>query len=154
MIRLLSLLFGTLLLTTSPAFAQDSERRGQMAINLAGVTDWSPQQPFLDVFKTARPWIGHRKRGWGGATYEELRSAGYLDAEGWPVAISPELGSIGTLILTHLPEDAIDTAGHYRLQFEGNGIVEVSGRAQNVRYGKNEVTFDFTPGEGFVEIRI
>lgn len=34
-------------------------RGGNVGFGLAAVTDWSVQQPFLDVFKTARPWIGH-----------------------------------------------------------------------------------------------
>ncbi|MGR3617835.1 MAG: hypothetical protein ACU0BB_17600 [Paracoccaceae bacterium] len=135
-----------------PSLAQ--EHTGNVGINLADVTDWSTEQPFVDVFKTARPWIGHLPRQWGGATFEDLEQADYLDVDGWPVAIPPELSSVGTVILTDLPEDATHTKGRYRLRFEGNGIVEVGGRAQNVRYGKGEVSFDFAPGLGPVDIRI
>lgn len=125
-----------------------------MALGLAGVSDWSPQQPFLDVFKSARPWIGHLPRRWGGVSYEELETAGYLDENGWPLKRPPEVSSIGTVILTDLPEDATTLSGRYRLRFDGDGIVEVGGRATRVRYGKNEVQFDFTPGPGPVDIRI
>ncbi|MBE1282088.1 MAG: hypothetical protein GJ676_02135 [Rhodobacteraceae bacterium] len=125
-----------------------------VGVNLSGITDWSTQQPFIDVFKTARSWIGHLPRQWGGASHEDLASAGYLDDDGWPTAKPPELGSIGTVILNDLPEEAMDLAGRYRLRFDGNGIVEVAGRGTNVRYGKGEVTFDFTPGPGAVDIRI
>lgn len=125
-----------------------------MAIGLAGVNDWSVQQPFLDVMKTARPWIGHKPRQWGGATHEDLQDAGYLDEDGWPVEKPPELSSIGTVILTDLPETATTLAGRYLLRFNGDGIVEVGGRARNVRYGKGEVSFDFSPGPGPVEVRI
>lgn len=128
--------------------------RQPVAINLAGIADWSTQAPFLDHFKTARPWIGHMPRRWGGADHGDLLQAGYLDPDGWPTAIPPELGSIGTVILTDLPEEAISLTGRYVLRFEGQGIVEVSGRAKNVRYGKGEVRFDYTPGPGPVEIRI
>ncbi len=125
-----------------------------MAIGLAGINDWSVQQPFLDVMKTARPWIGHRPGRWGGVEYAELLRTGLLDAYGWPMRIPRHLGSIGTLILTDLPEQAVSLTGRYRLRFEGRGIVEVAGRASNVRYGKGEVTFDFAPGPGSVDIRI
>ena len=128
--------------------------RQPIAINLAGIADWSTQAPFLDHFKTARPWVGHLPGRWGGADHGDLLAAGYLDADGWPTAIPPELGSIGTVILTDLPEDAVSLKGRYVLRFDGAGIVEVSGRAENVRYGKGEVRFDFTPGPGPVEIRI
>lgn len=125
-----------------------------MSIGLAGISDWNPQQPFLDVFKTARPWIGHLPRQWGGVTHEELERTGYLDENGWPLERPRELSSIGTVILTDLPEEAVSLSGRYRLRFEGDGIVEVGGRATNVRYLKNEVQFDFTPGPGPVDIRI
>ncbi|UWQ57562.1 hypothetical protein K3722_13695 [Leisingera caerulea] len=128
--------------------------RQPVAINLAGIADWSTQAPFLDHFKTARPWIGHLPGRWGGADHGDLQAAGYLDPDGWPTAIPPELGSIGTVILTDLPEEAVSLKGRYVLRFEGEGIVEVTGRAENVRYGKGEIRFDFTPGPGPVEIRI
>lgn len=125
-----------------------------MGMGLAAVTDWSTQQPFLDVMKTARPWIGHMPGQWGGAGHDDLADAGFLDPQGWPVEMPRELSSIGTVILTDLPETATSVAGRYVLGFEGDGIVEVSGRARNVRYGPNEVRFDFTPGPGPVDIRI
>ena len=128
--------------------------RQPMAMNLMEIADWSPQSPFLDHFKTARPWIGHLPGRWGGVSHEDLAAAGYLDAHGWPTALPPELGSIGTVILTDLPPEAHSLAGRYVLRFEGKGIVEVSGRAKNVRYGSGEVSFDYTPGPGPVEIRL
>ena len=141
-----------LVLHALPVLASD--RNGNIGINLAGVSDWSTQAPFIDVFKTARPWLGHLPGQWGGATHEDLKAADYLDSNGWPVALPPELSSIGTVILNDLPPEATDLAGRYVLRFEGNGIVEVSGRAQNVKYAKGEISFDFAPGPGAVDIRI
>lgn len=127
---------------------------GGMAINLAPVTDWGVQLPFLDLMKTARPWIGHRPGQWGGMEVDALRAAGLLDDHGWPREKPGSLSSIGTLILTDLPEDAAGAAGSYLLRFDGRGVVEVGGRAQNVRYGPGEVRFDYAPGPGPVDIRI
>ncbi|MCB1364833.1 MAG: hypothetical protein KDK02_11970 [Rhodobacteraceae bacterium] len=158
LVPILSVLILALLVPAGRPGAQPAAAPGSgpipIAIGLAGVNDWSVQQPFLDVMKTARPWIGHKPGQWGGATHEDLRDAGYLDENGWPVAKPPELGSIGTVILTDLPQEARSLAGRYRLRFEGDGIVEVGLRGQNVRYGRNEVTFDFVPGPGPVDIRI
>ncbi|WP_226780963.1 SGNH/GDSL hydrolase family protein [Oceaniglobus trochenteri] len=139
---------------TAPPQPAPPARQGDMAVNLAAITDWSVQLPFLDLMKTARPWIGHRPGQWGGVETAALRDSGLLDENGWPTRLPRDLGSIGTLILTDLPEDAAGAAGSYLLRFQGKGIVEVSGRARNQRYGKNAVTFDFTPGPGPVEIRI
>ena len=128
--------------------------RRAIAIGLASVTDWSTQQPFLDLMKTARPWIGHRPGQWGGMEHAELREGGFLDAAGWPVEMPPTLGSIGTLILTDMPEAAVSLRGRYLLRFDGQGVIEVTGRAENVRYGKGEVRFDYAPGPGSVDLRI
>ncbi|MFD0858026.1 hypothetical protein [Roseovarius aquimarinus] len=125
-----------------------------VAVNLAPITDWSTEQPFIDVFKTARRWIGHLPGQWGGRDFAALEAEGLFDAQGWPMRLPRDLGSIGTVILTDMPEEATALAGRYVLRFEGEGIVEVAGRAQNVRYGAGEVSFDFTPGPGPVEIRL
>ncbi|WP_335749003.1 hypothetical protein [Sulfitobacter sp.] len=126
----------------------------EVGIGLASVADWSTQQPFIDVMKTARPWIGHMPGQFGGMSYEELVERGVLDGDGWPLRIPPELGSIGTLVLTDMPEAAVSLRGGYRVEYDGSGIVEISGRARNVRYGEGAVTFDYEPGPGLVEIRI
>lgn len=125
-----------------------------MGIGLAGIVDWTVEQPFIDVMKTARPWTGHRPDAWGGQDEADLIAAGILDEDGWPMAIPGTLRGIGTVLLTDLPPEAKTLAGRYVLQFDGDGIVEVGGRATNVRYGDGEVRFDFTPGEGMVTVTI
>ena len=150
MIRILACL--VLLLAGAPALAQSGAQSGSrdfpLAINLAEVNDWSAEQPFIDVFKTARRWIGHKPGQWGGVEFEELEERGLLDAQGWPTSVPHDLGSIGTLILTDLPAEAEAYAGRYVLSFDGEGIVEVGGAASNVRYGEGRVAFDFTPQIG------
>jgi len=152
MIRILVFVLAVLL---GPFAGRAGESRDDLplAVNLAGVNDWSSQQPFIDVMKTARRWIGHKPGQWGGVSHDELAERGVLDAHGWPTEIPGDLSSIGTLILTDLPEEADIYAGTYVLRFEGEGIVEVGGAATNVRYGEGRVTFDFTPG-GTVLIKI
>ena len=46
-----------------------------LAIGLSGVADWSTQNPFIDLMKTARPWIGHRPGQHGGMDFEALQAA-------------------------------------------------------------------------------
>lgn len=125
-----------------------------IGLNLAPVADWSTQAPFIDVMKTARPWIVHRGSGWGGGDEADLIEAGLLDDFGWPIRQPRELGRVGTVILTDMPEEATALAGTYRLSFDGDGIVETLGRVSNVRYREGDVLFDYTPGPGPVEIRI
>lgn len=139
-----------------PVQVPDGAVAGTRAVGmgLASVTDWSTQLPFLDLMKTARPWIGHKPGQWGGMELAELEAGGHLDAQGWPKEMPRALSSIGTLILTDMPKEATSLAGRYVLRYEGRGVIEVSGRAERVRYGTGQVSFDYTPGPGSVEIRI
>ena len=122
----------------------------KLALGLAGINDWSVQQPFLDIMKTARPWVGHKPGQWGGWSHDDLAAKGFVDANGWPKSIPPELTAIATLILTDLPADAGGVAGRYVLTWEGNGTLAVEGRAQVVSATPGRILFDYTPGEGAV----
>lgn len=126
----------------------------RLALGLAGVHDWSVQQPFLDVMKTARPWIGHLPNQWGGVEYEELRSGGHLDANGWPVRMPPGVTGISTLILTDLPETAGKVSGRYVLRYAGQGTLAIEGRAAVVEATPGRVVFAYAPGAGAVMLTI
>jgi hypothetical protein len=145
--------------TSKPAMVVEQAlapvRSEAIAVGLAPVTDWAAQQPFLDVMKTARPWLGHLRGQFGGIEYAELVEAGHIDTQGWVRSLPRDARSVGTLILTDLPAAAAPSVkGRYVLRFEGAGVIEPTGRATNIRYGRGEVRFDFTPGPGSVEIRI
>lgn len=125
-----------------------------IGFGLAEVVDWSVQQPFLDVMKTARPWVGHLPGQWGGWGHDELSAGGWLDAEGWPRAIPPELTGLSTLLLTDLPADAASLAGRYVLLHEGRGTLQIDGRARVISQAPGQAEFDFTPGDGSVLLTI
>jgi len=125
-----------------------------LGLGLATVNDWSVQQPFLDVMKTARPWVGHLPDQWGGWDHGTLAAGGHLDDNGWLRAMPPELSGISTLILTDLAPDAGAVAGRYLLTHDGNGTLAVDGRARIVSAEPGRITFDFTPGDGTVLITI
>lgn len=125
-----------------------------IGFGLAGVADWSVQQPFLDVFKTARPWTGHLPGQWGGWGHDDLAKGGWLTDQGWLRAMPPDLTAVEALLLTDLPEAATSTAGRYVLRYQGAGDISVEGRAQVVDAAPGRITFDYTPGEGAVVVRI
>ncbi|SEN32327.1 hypothetical protein SAMN05216227_101142 [Pseudorhodobacter antarcticus] len=126
----------------------------KLALGLSGVVDWSVQQPFLDVMKTARPWVGQLPGQWGGIEYETLRDGGYLDPNGWPTSLPLEATGITTLFLTDLPADAGMVAGRYVLRYAGAGAMKLEGRAQIVDGGPGLIVFDYTPGSGSVSLTI
>ncbi len=125
-----------------------------LSLGLAGVNDWSVQQPFLDVMKTARPWVGHLPGQWGGWEEAELRAAGALDPQGWPIRIPDQITGIATLVLTDLPADTGGVTGRYLLLHDGKGELRIGGRATNVVQEPGRASFDYTPGPGGVELTL
>ncbi|MGQ0566775.1 MAG: hypothetical protein ACT4OK_17165 [Gemmobacter sp.] len=121
-----------------------------LALGLAGVHDWSVQQPFLDVMKTARPWIAHKPGQWGGWDTPQLVAGGHVDAGGWPRALPVGATGMTTLVLTDLPEEAVHAAGRYVLRWQGKGELKVEGRVAQMDAGPDRIAFDYTPGPGSV----
>jgi Ca2+-binding RTX toxin-like protein len=143
--------------TQSPSVDGATLTNPSLAINLEYVNDWSTQQPFLDVMKTSREWIGHEEGSWwGGFTYDDLVTGGHLDENGWLTSLPDTAWGVSAQILTDLPaETAGYTAGRYRVTYDGEGEVTVrGGGASNVQYGDGEIWFDFQPSPGPVIITV
>jgi hypothetical protein len=125
-----------------------------LAMGLNGISDWSTQHPFVDLMKTARPWIGHLPGQWGGVDTAELKAKGALDPFGWPKFIPDNVTKLEAFILTDQPAEAVGLTTRYRMRYDGTGTIRVAGRAQNIQRNDHEVFFDFTPGEGLVALAI
>jgi hypothetical protein len=125
-----------------------------LAMGLSGIADWTTEQPFVDLMKTARPWTGHLPGRWGGWDHKALAEAGALDEAGWPTTIPPALTGIATVVLTDQPAASRSLAGRYRLTWRGTGDLHLMGRAENVVRRPGEIWFDYSPGEGGVFLTI
>jgi hypothetical protein len=102
-----------------------------LAFGLSGISDWSTEMPFLDLMKTARPWIGHSATTWEAMPTDQLVSGGYLDANGWPTHIPAGMTSVGNIWdwgnSADDPKAAASRAGIYVLTYEGKGTLELPG---------------------------
>ncbi len=125
-----------------------------LAMGLNGISDWSTQHPFLDLMKTARPWIGHLPGQWGGFDAAQVEASGVLGANGWPMAIPAGVERLETFILTDQPAGAASLAGRYRLTYAGQGSVAVGGIARDIAARPGEVWFSYRPGEGPVSVSL
>lgn len=146
-ILLMALAVGGLPLEAAPARHPSPQRETPLGTNLAGVVDWTTQQPFVDVFKTARPWISQREgAAWG---------------EGGPLALTPE-GWVASLEAGQYAETLMYTsdpaypAGEYILLYKGegtlvfnNGGVEILSEAA----GRMVVNVTQTSGALFLQLR-
>ncbi len=126
-----------------------------LAMGLNGLSDWSVQHPFIDIFKTARGWIGHRAGEWGSWRQDELIAMGVLNEDGWPTSLPEGATQLEALILTDQPaETAAELSGRYRVTWKGSGTLRILGRVRKVSIGAHEAWFSYTPGDGGVAIAI
>lgn len=125
-----------------------------LAMGLNGLADWSTQLPFIDLMRAARPWVGHLPGQWGGMEAAEMEAGGYLDENGWPREMPPGIAALESFVLTDLPASATGTAGRYRVTWRGQGRLVIGGRATDLRMGRGQGWFSFTPGDGPVALRI
>ncbi|HHB81037.1 MAG TPA: calcium-binding protein, partial [Aliiroseovarius sp.] len=126
-----------------------------LAMGLNGLSDWSVQHPFVNIFKTARGWIGHRDGEWGAWRQDDLIALGLLNADGWPTALPEGATQLEALILTDQPpETKAELAGRYRVTWKGAGTLRILGRVRKVSIGDHEAWFSFTPGDGGAAIAI
>ena len=120
-----------------------------IGLGLNGVSDWSTQLPFLDAFKSSRPWTAHLEGQWGGFEYERLQAEGFLDADGWLMDIPDGVSGVTAIMLTELPAAMTSAAGRYRMTFDGEGDFTLWGGVSNItQAGPNEYWFDYTPDGG------
>lgn len=159
-VTLLAALLGVLLAATASngRDTQPASGRGianpSIGMGLNGIVDWTAQQPFIDVMKTARPWTGHLPNRWGGWGPDVFAARDLLDEDGWLKAIPKEITHASTLMLTDLPPEAVSANGRYRMTYEGQGAIGVGGRVSNLKRDGDAIWFDFVAGPGFVEITI
>ena len=125
-----------------------------LGMGLAGIADWSTEQPFIDLMKSARPWIGHLPGQWGGVEAAQIEAGGFLDQNGWPRQIPDGAERIEAFILTDQPAESTSLAGRYRLTYNGQGVITVGGLAQEIDVKPGEIWFTYTPGPGLVGVAI
>ena len=121
-----------------------------LALGLAEIADYATQTPFIDLMKTSRPWIGHLPEQWGALSNDDLRNGGYLDPQGWPLALPAGVTALETMILTDMPIAATPLAGRYHVTWQGKGDLAIRGNVADVVMATGTAAFTYTPGPGLV----
>lgn len=90
--------------------------------NLNGVTYYSAQLPFVDLFKTSSPWLTQNSKTWNTKEFSELN----LDASGWVKSL-PRSGSATanyTQVATLINRDiGRYPGGRYVVLYDGEGTI-------------------------------
>jgi hypothetical protein len=148
----------------SPSFAlaQDSQVR-RLGTNLTEVTDYSPQLPFIDLFKSSREWFTQCVAGqdpgcsntnaWDTGEAQALD----LDSSGWVRSLpSPASAPIYTMAATYWDVPAQFPVGRYIVRYEGQGSIEyglgATKDSSRSTPGRDVISID--PSRGGVLLRI
>jgi hypothetical protein len=146
--------------TSSASSASGSTSGSGLALgtNLAGISDWSTEVPFLDVFKTSRQWLTQCAAGepgcTGGWATDEFNQLD-LDEQGWVKSLPapedpPEFTRVRTILFSGSEQHP---AGKYVVLYDGEGTIEylfdgVKDEAAS-RPGRDVIDVDFSrDGEG------
>ena len=122
-------LFAVLLVAgVRPAVAvTQANTTSPLGINLNGVSYYSTEQPFLNVFVTNGGWVTHGQDTWD--THEEQYLQ--LDANGYPKTLaaapsdphSPQLFDSVGIVVDRVPAPFLYPAGRYVVLYDGQGTL-------------------------------
>ncbi len=128
---------------TEAAIAASLPRLG---MNLAALTDWGSELPFVDLFKTSRAWISQREgEGWGKGLPLPI------DASGWVKSLPP--GHYAETPMSNI-DGGFYSGGTYRVVYEGAGEIDFWGSARVVDRAAGRISIDVTPSKGPIWLRL
>ncbi len=139
----------TALSVAGGALAQEAPTpaHSRLGINLAGLSDWNTELPFVDVFRLSRRWVSQREgEDWGKGP--ELA----LDERGWITHLEQGCWAdtpLCTIRGGHYP------SGEYVCLYEGDGEIEFWGAATVLAHepGRIVVGVDSSQGGFFLRLR-
>jgi hypothetical protein len=107
--------------------ASPANASSPLGMNLNGVSYYSTEQPFLNVFVTNGGWVTHSQDTWD--THEEQYLQ--LDANGYPKTLvaapsdphSPQLFDAVGIVVDRVPAPFLYPAGRYVVLYEGEGTL-------------------------------
>ncbi len=112
-----------LYMSMTAAYAVDLEKY-PLGINLNGIADWSPEMPFLDLMKQARPWIPQRRnRPWGKGGML------ILDEHGWVRTLEPRQWADLIFLTVKQPLPFTE----FVVRYDGKGKIDYAGIARRIR---------------------
>ncbi|WP_417250395.1 hypothetical protein [Celeribacter sp.] len=117
-----------------------------LAYNLAPLRDWEAAQPFINLMRTVRPWVGNAGGTWGAVSHSDLREAGVFDASGWPRFVPEGVEALVSILAWNSDEGTLDglkasRAGDYVLRYRGAGALTVSGDVRVTKRAGGEIRF-------------
>lgn len=136
------------LIVIAPIHAADTPPapKPQLGMNLSGPSDWMTELPFVDVFRTSRPWISQKNgAGWGKGPALEIDDFGWvkrLDDGCFAEAM------LCTIRGGHFP------AGTYTVLYEGEGKLDFGKNATIRETGPGRIVIDVDSSKGGFSVQL
>lgn len=139
---LLSCLVAYSAMTTSGA--EPANAQSGLGLNLSGVVDYSTEMPFVDLFRSSRPWISQADgKPWGQGPALEL------DERGWVKRLAP-----GQYATTLMAVHGGHPAGKYVCKYDGEGELDFQNNARIVEQRPGRILLEVSDKEGlFLHLR-
>lgn len=134
---ILCLLF-TLLLFTQANAGSPAQNPFPMGINLTSICYWSPESPFIDIFKQSQTWKSQRK----GKEYGKGDPLD-LDPKGWIRSLAPGQWADALICRGH----GRYPAGEYVCLYDGEGIIEFGFDARLKKRENGRIVINVLPSK-------
>jgi hypothetical protein len=130
-----------------------------MGINLAGVSYYASEQPFINAFQESERWITHSETTWDTSEQQYLR----LDANGWPITLTSvnepsgqKFNSVGVLFLVGMPKtpNGVYPGGRYVVLYDGQGTLTYGIDATLVSRSPGRDVINVVPSNNGIDLRI
>ncbi len=141
------------------AAATTSMPKSPLGMNLAPVTYFSSEQPFINILKTADGWTTHGDA-WDTGEERYLN----LDADGYPLSLAAmneptaqKFTSVGVLLRRQMPStvNGLYPGGDYVVLYDGTGTIDYALDAALVSRSPGRDVFTVAkPSSGGIDLRI
>jgi len=123
--------------------------RPSIGTGLSGLDHWGTELPFLDAFKTSRPWhSGTQEKDEDGRRLD-------LDGNGWVRSLKPGQTAAAILLTGNGGLTGADAVSRFVVEYEGEGTIEYawSARLAESSPGRDLIDVDIST-EGAIELRL
>lgn len=127
----------------SPTATSGKQKGGRPPIgtNLNGLSYWSTESPFLDLFKTSGAWVSGTKDNWNDGRQLDL------DTRGWVKSLKPGQVAL-TVLVTDIPQFRGTLARRWVVKYEGTGTLEYGEQARLVEKKDHRDLIELEEGKG------
>lgn len=156
----LTALILSVMCSTRASAATTYNAQSALGTNLQGISYWSSEQPFLNIFANAGAWITHSSSTWDTGEEKYLN----LDSNGWPITLTTvndpsaqQFNSVGVVVQRSLSStpNGYYPAGKYIVTYAGQGTLSFAGDAVVVSSAPGQYTLNVAnPSGGGIDIRI